>query len=102
MVEHLTLDFSSGCDPRVMGSSPALGSVLSVGPAWDFPPLSVSVSVSLPLSAPPLLTCALSKIKKNNKNYILYLLYNQEGNNIFRIKKTNKVVTHNLIILTGK
>ena len=32
-VEHLTLDFSPGHDPRVMGSSPMLGSelVLSVG-----------------------------------------------------------------------
>ena len=33
LVEHLTLDFGSGHDPRVMGSSPTLGSVLSMGPA---------------------------------------------------------------------
>ena len=32
-VEHLTLDFGSVHDPRVMGSSPKLGSVLSVEPA---------------------------------------------------------------------
>ena len=30
LVEHLTLDFGSGHDLRVMGSSPVLGSVLSV------------------------------------------------------------------------
>ena len=29
-VEHLTLDFSSGHDPRVSGSNPALASMLSV------------------------------------------------------------------------
>ena len=29
-VEHLTLDFGSGHDPRVMGLSSASGSVLSV------------------------------------------------------------------------
>ena len=28
--ECLTLDFGSGCDPRVMGSSPTSGFVLSV------------------------------------------------------------------------
>ena len=32
-VEHLTLDFSSGHDPRVVGFSPASGSVLSMEPA---------------------------------------------------------------------
>ena len=32
-VAHLTLDFSSGHDPRIMGSSPALGSGLSAEPA---------------------------------------------------------------------
>ena len=32
---HLTLGFSSGYDPRVVGSSPMVGSVLSVGPARD-------------------------------------------------------------------
>ena len=34
-VERPTLDFDSGHDPRVMGSSPLLGSALSVDPAWD-------------------------------------------------------------------
>ena len=32
-VELLTLDFRSGRDPRVVGSSPMSGSVLSVEPA---------------------------------------------------------------------
>ena len=32
-VKRLTLDFGSGRDSRVMGSSPALGSALSVEPA---------------------------------------------------------------------
>ena len=40
LVEHPTLDFGSGCDPRVKGLSPMLGSTLSVEPAWD----SLSVS----------------------------------------------------------
>ena len=33
VVEHQTLDFSSGHDLRVLGSSPALGSMLSGVPA---------------------------------------------------------------------
>ena len=33
MIEHIALDFSSSHDPRVMESSPASGSVLSVEPA---------------------------------------------------------------------
>ena len=33
LVKHLTLDLGSGHDPRVMGSSPASRSVLSVEPA---------------------------------------------------------------------
>ena len=52
-VEHLTLDFSSGHDPRVMGLSPKTGSVLSVEPAWD--------SLSFLLFPSP------SQIKKQNK-----------------------------------
>ena len=32
-VKHLTLDFSSGHDPHVVGSSPTSGSVLSMEPA---------------------------------------------------------------------
>ena len=35
LAEHPTLDFASGHDPRVVGSSPVSGSVLSVEPAWD-------------------------------------------------------------------
>ena len=34
-VDCPTLDFGSGHDPRVVGSSPKLGSGLSVEPAWD-------------------------------------------------------------------
>ena len=30
-----TLDFGSGHDPRVVGSSPASGSALGAEPAWD-------------------------------------------------------------------
>ena len=39
-VEWATPDFGSGYEPRVVGSSPTLGSMLSVEPAWDlsFPP----------------------------------------------------------------
>ena len=56
-VKHLTLDFDSGHDLMVVGSSPALGSALSVKPAWELSP-------SLPLSA-LLLSCSLSlKINK--------------------------------------
>ena len=43
-VELLTLVFSSGHDPRVMGLSPTWGSMLSVEPVRDSLPLSVSLS----------------------------------------------------------
>ena len=33
LVEHLALDFGSGHDPRVVGSSPTSGSILYVKPA---------------------------------------------------------------------
>ena len=52
-IERPTFDFGSGCDPRVLGSSPMLGSVLSMEPAWG----------SLSALLPPLVL-ALSKIKK--------------------------------------
>ena len=51
-VEHPTLDFSWGHDPRVIRLSPTSGSVLSVEPAWD--------SLCLPLLLPPLLVFSLS------------------------------------------
>ena len=51
-VEQLTLDVGSGHDPRVVESSPMLGSALRVEPALD--------SVSLTPSAPPPLTLCLS------------------------------------------
>ena len=41
-----SLDFGSGHDPRVMGLSPMLGSVLSMKPAWD----SLSSLTPLPYS----------------------------------------------------
>ena len=44
LVEHLTLDFSSGHDPRVVGLSPMLGSVLNIEPTWD----SLSLSAPFP------------------------------------------------------
>ena len=44
-VECPILDFGSGHDPLVRGSSPVSGSVLSMEPAWD--------SLSPLLSAPP-------------------------------------------------
>ena len=42
LIGHLTLDFSSGCDLRVMGWSPMSGSAFCGESAWD--------SLSLPLS----------------------------------------------------
>ena len=51
-VGPLTLDFGSGHDLTVTGSSPASGSVLAVEPAWD--------SLSSSPSVPPLLALFLS------------------------------------------
>ena len=61
----LTLDFGSGHDPGVVGSSPMSGTALSVEPAWD------SFFPSFPLT-PPLLAHSLflSKIKNKNNLYI--------------------------------
>ena len=93
LVECLTLDCSSGRDPRVMGSSPTSGSTLSVKPAEDSLSLSVSLSLSLPpslslslslspsLSLPhprlsPLLTLSLlKKIIIDEKTWIIWLTY---------------------------
>ena len=49
--EHPTLDFNSGHDLRVMGSSPVSGSVM--------PAQSLLGILSLSLSAPPLLILSL-------------------------------------------
>ena len=68
-VEHPTLDFGSGQDPRVVGSDSVSGSVLSVKPAWDF--LSVCPSVLLPLSP---LMCSLSKINRLKTKHV-YTFY---------------------------
>ena len=71
LVEHQTLDFGSDHDPRVVRSSSALSSLLSMEHAWDSPSRSLSLSLS------PLLTCAcacslaLSQIKK--KKILAYL-----------------------------
>ena len=50
-LDHPTLDLGSGHDPRIVGSSPTLGSTLSKKPAWDslspFAPLPCSLSHSL-------------------------------------------------------
>ena len=54
LVKCLTVDFGSGHDPRVVGWSPVLGSVLGVDPAWD------SLSPSAPLT--PACAHFLSKI----------------------------------------
>ena len=54
LVEHPTLDFSSGHDPRVVGSSPALGS------AWS---LLQILSPSAPLPG----SHALSSLTNKNK-----------------------------------
>ena len=57
LVEHLTLHFGSGHDPRVMGSSPRSGSVLIMETVRD----SLSLSLSLSLSAlSPARACFLS------------------------------------------
>ena len=61
-VEHPPLDFHSGPDPRVMGLNPSSGCTLSVEPAWDFLPLSLSLSLSLFPSAPLPCLHSLSKI----------------------------------------
>ena len=60
-VEHPTLDFGSVHDPRVMGSSPALGPVLSMEPAWD------SLSLSLCPSPVHALSLSVPKINKTLK-----------------------------------
>ena len=64
LVECLTLDFGSGHDPRVMGSSPTLGSVLSVEPASD------SLSPPLPLSPDCAQALSLFLTLKKNDWYI--------------------------------
>ena len=52
MVKRLTLALGSGHDLMVVRSSPVLGSVLIMVPAWD--------SLSPSLSAPLMLTLSLS------------------------------------------
>ena len=74
-------DFSSGHDPRVMGSSPTLGSVLSLKPAKD----SLSSSAPLPLSLYLYLSLSL-KLKKELPEYS-GILHKIEG----------LIVKHNLL-----
>ena len=54
LVERPTLDFGSGCGPRVVSSSPTLGSMLTEGSLFEI--LCLSVFLCLPPS----------KIKKND------------------------------------
>ena len=73
-VEHQTLDFGSGHDPRVMGSSPTLGSTLSVETALDY--LSVSPYAPLPcLHSAHALSLSLKKKKCFVYIYIQLYLY---------------------------
>ena len=64
LVEHLTPEFSLGHGPRVMGSSPTLGSVLCMEPAWD----------SLSLCPFPICTCTRTVSLKLKKIMYLYFL----------------------------
>ena len=62
MAQLVKCQLRLGHDLTVHGFEPELGSVLtawSLEPAWD------SVSVSVSLSAPPLLACSLSPSLKN-------------------------------------
>ena len=61
-VDCPTLDFGSGHDPRVMGSSPTWGSVLSMEPVCD----SISLSLCLPPSHALSLSPSLSNKKEKN------------------------------------
>ena len=63
MVKHLTLDFSSGHDPGVVGSSPTSGSTLGMEPALD------TLSLPLPLLAAHILSL-LRKIRRKEKKKI--------------------------------
>ena len=75
LIECLTLDFGSGHDPRVIRSSPASGSVLSVEPAWD----SFSPSPSL---CP---TCSLQLKNNKIKNNALPIRF------IFLVRKPTQI-----------
>ena len=76
VVERLTLDFDSGYDPRVVGSSPTSGSTLSVDPAWDPP----SLPPSLPLSP----TRALFLLDKDKKvSQVVSLMKGPENSDHF-------------------
>ena len=49
--EHLTLEFGSGHDPKVVGSNPVSGSVLNVEPAQNsLPPWGAWVAQSVKCS----------------------------------------------------
>ena len=62
LVECLTLDFSSGCDPRVVGSSPVSGSLLSGEPL-----LGILCFSLLPLPPLPPPSSPLPSLKKEKK-----------------------------------
>ena len=74
-VDHATLDFNSGHDPRVVGSSPTSGLMLGMEFAQD----------SLSTPSPLVLTCSLSlsqkmknKYKKDSKAYALFEVFKKQ------------------------
>ena len=67
-VKCLTLDFGSGHDLTIVGLSPALGSALSMEPAWNS--LSLSLSLSLPLL--DLRAVSQNKHLKKKKDYCIF------------------------------
>ena len=72
LVEHLTLDFGSGQDPRVVGWDPPLGSILGIE---TIEILFLLVPLPLPLARAPTLSLFLSKKKKIKKNHVVDLSY---------------------------
>ena len=70
-VEHLTLDFDSGHDPRVVALSPSLGSTLTAQRLLGI--LSLSLSSFLCPSPPLSFSCvpSLSKIKLKDLFFFL-------------------------------
>ena len=69
-VECPTLGFGSGHGARVMGSSPKSGSALRLEPAWDS--LSLSFSLSLPVSPTRALSLSLSPLSQKKLKRIIH------------------------------
>ena len=73
LVGHPPLDFGSGHDPRVVGSSPMLGSALGMEPVWDsislfLCPSSQSRSHSLSLCSKTIIIISKIKFLKTPEN----------------------------------